>query len=138
MNQKTKVKALQDELEIPMNVHRWRKVEATDPENYERILKIQTLQRRLIAKTEEVTKLFAITNLMIIVNKVYEKDNLIKEKEKLYMELKNILARQPGDEIHQQLANYKDSLKDKAGQMKKMLNELKQAQEQVIHNIIFW
>jgi hypothetical protein len=37
-----------------MNVHRWRKLEATDQENFERILKIQTLQRRLIAKTEEV------------------------------------------------------------------------------------
>jgi len=57
LNQKTKVRALQDELEIPMNVHRWRKVEATDQENYERILKIQTLQRRLIAKTEEVLNL---------------------------------------------------------------------------------
>jgi len=40
LSQKTKVKVLRDELEIPMNVHRWRKVEATDPENYERILKI--------------------------------------------------------------------------------------------------
>lgn len=54
LNQKGKVKALNDELEIPMNVHRWRRTEAVDPENYERILKIQTLQRRLIAKTEEV------------------------------------------------------------------------------------
>lgn len=45
LNQKAKVKALQDELENPMNVHRWRKLEATDQENYERILKIQTLQR---------------------------------------------------------------------------------------------
>ena len=54
LNQKTRVRALQDELSVPMNVHRWRKVEATDQENYERILKIQTLQRRLIAKTEEV------------------------------------------------------------------------------------
>jgi chromosome segregation ATPase len=115
LTQKTKVRALQDELEIPMNVHRWRKVEATDQENYERILKIQTLQRRLIAKTEEVN----------------EKDQLIKEKEKLYMELKNILARQPGVEIQQQLATYKDNLKEKSAQMKKMLEELKQAQDQV-------
>ncbi len=67
-----------------MNVHRWRKLEATDQENYERILKIQTLQRRLIAKNEEVT----------------EKDLLIKEKEKLFLELKTILSRQPGNEIY--------------------------------------
>ena len=60
-----------------MNVHRWRKLEATDQENYERILKIQTLQRRLIAKNEEVT-----------------------EKDKLFLELKTILSRQPGNEIY--------------------------------------
>ena len=51
MRQKNRVKTLADELQIKMNVHRWRKLEATDQENYERILKIQTLQRRLIAKT---------------------------------------------------------------------------------------
>lgn len=45
LNQRAKVKALQDELENPINVHRWRKLEATDQDNYERILKIQTLQR---------------------------------------------------------------------------------------------
>jgi len=115
LNQKGKVKALSDELTIPMNVHRWRKIEAIDPENYERILKIQTLQRRLIAKTEEAN----------------DKDQLIKEKEKLYMELKNILARQPGPEIQQELATYKENLKEKNGQMKKMLGELKQSQNQV-------
>jgi len=32
-----------------MNVHRWRKLEATDQENYERILKIQTLQRYILS-----------------------------------------------------------------------------------------
>jgi hypothetical protein len=47
LNQRAKVKALEDELENPMNVHRWRKLEATDQDNYERILKIQTLQRYL-------------------------------------------------------------------------------------------
>lgn len=43
LNEKTKVKALQDELENPLNVHRWRKLEATDQATFEKILKIQTL-----------------------------------------------------------------------------------------------
>jgi hypothetical protein len=43
LRQKNRVKTLSDELQIKMNVHRWRKLEATDQENYERILKIQTL-----------------------------------------------------------------------------------------------
>jgi len=120
LNQRARVRALRDELETPMNVHRWRKIEATDPENYERILKVQAMQRRLIAKTEESN----------------EKDQLIKEKEKLYMELKNILARQPGAEIQQEIAMYKESLKEKSAQMKNMVGELKQSQNQVhIHEM---
>jgi hypothetical protein len=67
-----------------------------------------------------------------IFKKVQEKENLIKEKEKLFMELKNILARQPGAEIHEQLENYKESLKEKTAQMKKMMGELKNSQNQVI------
>ena len=37
-----------------MNIHRWRKLEGSDPSTYEMIQKIHTLQRRLIVKTEEV------------------------------------------------------------------------------------
>lgn len=31
LQEKTKVKALSEELENPMNVHRWRKLEGSDP-----------------------------------------------------------------------------------------------------------
>lgn len=51
LQEKTKVTALSEELENPMNVHRWRKLEGSDPATFELIQKIQTLQRRLIAKT---------------------------------------------------------------------------------------
>jgi hypothetical protein len=54
--ERTKVKALSEELENPLNVHRWRKLEGSDPGTYEMIQKIQTLQKRLIAKTEEVVE----------------------------------------------------------------------------------
>lgn len=70
LQEQTKVKALSEELENPMNVHRWRKLEGSDPATYEMIQKIQTLQKRLIAKTEEVV----------------EKDLLLQEKEKLYVD----------------------------------------------------
>ena len=56
LQERTKVKALSEELENPMNVHRWRKLEGSDPDTYEMIQKIQTLQKRLIAKTEEVVE----------------------------------------------------------------------------------
>lgn len=47
------MKALSEELENPMNVHRWRKLEGSDPTTFEMIQKIHTLQKRLISKTEE-------------------------------------------------------------------------------------
>jgi len=90
LEQQQKVKYLKDELEKPLNVHRWRKLESTDIETYELIQKIQSLQKRLIAKTEEVS----------------EKDVLIQEKEKLYIELKNILAKQSGPEVTEKLVIY--------------------------------
>ncbi|KAJ1479606.1 hypothetical protein T484DRAFT_2022988, partial [Baffinella frigidus] len=114
LSERTKVKALSEELENPMNVHRWRKLEGSDPGTLEMIQKIQTLQKRLIAKTEEVV----------------EKDLLIQEKEKLYVELKNILARQPGPEVAEQLSIYQQNLREKTRQMKAMASELNMYQAQ--------
>ena len=115
LQEKTKVAALSEELENPMNVHRWRKLEGSDPATFELIQKIQTLQRRLIAKTEEVV----------------EKGLVIQEKEKLYAELKAILARQPGAEVTEQLTVYQHNLKQKTRQMKAMAAELNMFQAQV-------
>merc|ERR1711998_334886 len=115
LQERTKVKALSEELENPMNVHRWRKLEGSDPATYEMIQKIKTLQKRLIAKTEEAV----------------EKDLIIHEKEKLYVELKNILARQPGPEVAEQLAIYQENLSTKTKQMQSMAAELNMYHAQV-------
>lgn len=115
LQEKTKVKALSEELENPMNVHRWRKLEGSDPATYEMIQKIQTLQKRLIHKTEQVV----------------EKDLVIKEKDKIYDELKGILARQPGPEVAEQLNAYQHNLKEKTKQMKVLAAELNMSQAQV-------
>jgi len=115
LQEQSKCKALHEELENPMNVHRWRKLEGSDPATYEMIQKVKMLQKRLIAKTEEVV----------------EKDMLIQEKEKLYVQLKNILARQPGPEVAEQLAWYSQNLKEKTKQMQQMASELKSYHGQV-------
>lgn len=109
LEQQQKAKYLNDELDKPFNVHRWRKLECTDPETYEMIQKIQSLQKRLISKTEEVS----------------EKDVLIQEKEKLYIELKNILAKQSGPEVAEKLQVYQQNLKERGKQLKEMVSELK-------------
>jgi len=115
LQDRTKVKALSEELENPENTHRWRKLEGSDPGAYEMVQKIQALQKRLISKTEEVV----------------EKDLLIQEKDKLYVELKNILARQPGPEVAEQLSIYQQGLRDKTKSMKAMASELNMYQVQV-------
>jgi len=115
LRERTRCKALEEELENPMNIHRWRKLEGSDPSTYEMIQKMQTLQKRLINKTEEVV----------------EKELLIQEKEKLYVELKHILARQPGPEVAEQLQIYQQTLKEKTKQMKAMASELNMYESQV-------
>ncbi|CAM4476877.1 unnamed protein product [Leuciscus chuanchicus] len=100
--ERTRCRALEDELKNPINIHHWRKMEATDPSTFELIQKIHCLQRRLIAKTQEVV----------------EKELLLQEKEKLYVELKHILARQPGPEAAEKLQVYQRTLREKTKQLK--------------------
>mmetsp|Transcript_35060 Transcript_35060/g.81393 ORF Transcript_35060/g.81393 Transcript_35060/m.81393 type:complete len:843 (+) Transcript_35060:117-2645(+) len=116
LREETKAKALQEELENPMNVHRWRELEGSDPATYEMIQKVKSLQKLLIAKTEEVM----------------ERDAKIQEKEKLYVQLKNIITRQPGPEVAEQLAWYSQNLKEKTQHMKQMAQELEMYHTQVL------
>mmetsp|Transcript_9329 Transcript_9329/g.13814 ORF Transcript_9329/g.13814 Transcript_9329/m.13814 type:complete len:914 (-) Transcript_9329:14-2755(-) len=106
--QQTKVKALSEELENPMNVHRWRKLEGSDPQQYEMILKLQSLQKRLITKTEEVM----------------EKEKKLAEKQKVVDDLKVILKRQPGPELAEQLNLYQDKFRKNESKMKTVTSEL--------------
>jgi len=115
LQERTKVKALSEELENPMNVHRWRKLEGSDPAMYELIQKVRTLQKRLIAKTEEVVS----------------KDMEISEKERLHKELTAVLEKQPGPEVMEQLEQYQETFAAKMKQMKAMQSELRTYQAQV-------
>jgi len=108
LQERTKVKALSEELENPMNVHRWRKLEGSDPATYEMMQKVKTLQKRLISKTEEAV----------------EKDLAIQEKEKLYLEMRNLLSKQPGPEVVEEVGKQQNNLKEKTKQMKAMAAEL--------------
>ncbi|TNM84643.1 hypothetical protein fugu_008821 [Takifugu bimaculatus] len=93
----------------PVNIHRWRCLEGSDPGKYELIMKIQSLQKRLIAKSQELE----------------ERELLLQEKEKLYVELKQILARQPGPEAAEQLQQHKWLLRDKASKLKALTAQVR-------------
>ena len=79
------------------------------------IQRAHKLQKALIKKTEEVAA----------------KDSLIQQKEKLYVELRAILARQPGPEVAEQLNLYQANLAEKTKQLKSMSSELALHRQQV-------
>jgi chromosome segregation ATPase len=117
-----KTVALENEFHRPMNVHRWRTLESSDPQTYEMIQHVRALQKRLIQKSEEVLN----------------KDSQIQEKEKMYVQLKSLLARQHGPEVSDMLQVYQQNLKDKTRQMKSMSDELERYQASVKeYNFIF-
>ncbi|NXE36635.1 CFA58 protein, partial [Ptilorrhoa leucosticta] len=114
LREQTRCKILEEELLKPLRVHRWRKLEASDPTAFELILKVQRLQKRLITKTDEVI----------------EKEFLLQEKEKLYVELRHVLARQPGPEAAEQLQQYRNVLREKTKQIKALSSELNMCETQ--------
>ncbi len=115
IQEKMQVQALSEELENPINVHRWRKLEGTDPDTYEMLQKIHALQKRLIKKTEEVIA----------------KDNDLQQHEKKIQHLKLTLARQPGPEMADAIEVYQQNLREKTKQMRAMNAELGMYQAQV-------
>ena len=109
------MKGLSEELENPMNVHRWRKLQCIDSENYELITKTQTLLKRLIAKTEEVK----------------QKETISEEKDTSLNELRISMKRQPSLEEARMITTFKDSLQQKDKQMVVMQQDLSVYQDQV-------
>lgn len=108
LREKIKVKSLSEELENPLNVHRWRRLEGSDPDSFEMIQKIQALQKRLIQKTEDLI----------------QKDIVIQEQEKSNLELQNRLARQPGPDVFAQLAKCRRDMSEKMRQINALKGEL--------------
>jgi chromosome segregation ATPase len=106
---KNKVSSLTLESKRKLNIHRWTKLEYSDPEKYELISQINALQKRLIAKSEEVNR----------------KEELIQEKEKLYVKLKTIVARQTGADMEDALVKYHNKIKEEADRLKKLKEEIK-------------
>lgn len=97
LQEKTKVKSLQAELENPLNIHRWRKLEGKDPPTLELIQKIQSLQKRLISRNEDIV----------------DRELSLAEKEKQVADLRASLARQPGADVIDEARSLKVELQKK-------------------------
>jgi chromosome segregation ATPase len=115
IEEKLKTKALSDELAKPINIHRWRRLQDTNSDAYSMIKRVRRLQKNIIKKSSQVD----------------QKDKEIQEKEKLYVDLRRVLARQPGSEAAEQLRIYTATLREKRGKFKTMKSELKMYQTKV-------
>ncbi|XP_028278040.1 cilia- and flagella-associated protein 58-like [Parambassis ranga] len=91
-------------------------LQGSDPGKYQLILKIQSLQKRLINKTEELA----------------EQELLLQEKEKLYIELKHVLARQPGPEAAEQLQQCQWTLRDRTKKLKVLIAQARVLDSNII------
>lgn len=108
------VRALSSELENPLNVHRWRKLEGSDPELLDVLSRYASLQKRLITKTEEVV----------------ERDLTIVERDRVVADLKARLAAVPGSELLDQLAAAQHLLSERSRQLKSLASEANMFQTQ--------
>ncbi|KAL2911092.1 hypothetical protein HK105_209456 [Polyrhizophydium stewartii] len=115
MQEQMRVKALEQELENPINVHRWRKLEGSNPQAFDMIQLLHTLQKKLIVKNKEDK----------------EKEEFIKVQEELYLHLKQMLAKQVGPEAIEQISELEAQLKQKHVQLRHMDTELNMYQAQV-------
>ena len=99
------------EMESPsrQNIHRWRKLESTDPDAMELLRKVASLQKHLIKKTDEASK----------------KSDTISEQAKVIAELRLEISRHCNRaENFDELSAYQSSIALKDQQLRSMAGEL--------------
>ncbi|XP_031349556.1 cilia- and flagella-associated protein 58-like [Photinus pyralis] len=114
--ERLKCRALEEELQNPLNIHRWRKLEGSDPDVLDLLKKIQLLQKRLLNQTSEAV----------------ERERQLKEAEKLYTNLKQIMAKQPSPTIQEDLNKTRKALTLRGNKLKCLVSELNMTELQSI------
>ncbi|XP_045455418.1 cilia- and flagella-associated protein 58-like [Melitaea cinxia] len=113
--ERLRVRALEEALETPLNVHRWRKLQGTDPESVHLTQKLRLTQKKVLAQSE-----------MLVL-----KDRELKETKNLYSAVKDMLALQPSPEIQQTLNRTQRALAQRTTKMKCLIAELSMRERQV-------
>lgn len=104
-----KAQAFAEEVERPMNVHRWRHLEGSDPAAHEMVLQVQSLQKRLIAVTEAGV----------------EKGMKLQESAAELASVREQLAARPGNDTWQKLSKAQADAASKSKQIKALKAELR-------------
>ncbi|XP_047099162.1 cilia- and flagella-associated protein 58-like [Schistocerca piceifrons] len=103
-HEKLKCRALEEELQNPLNVHRWRRLEGADPEKYDLVQKVRHLQRRVLNMSKMAT----------------DRETQMKEMERRYKELVEKTEKQckPAQELADKLTEVKHTLEKKTQTVK--------------------
>ncbi|GLG96888.1 Coiled-coil domain-containing protein 147, partial [Gryllus bimaculatus] len=99
--ERQKTRALEEELQNPLNVHRWRKLQGTDPCTFDLIEKVQLLQKRLLAQAAVAI----------------EREVQLRDAQRLYAGLRQLLERQPGPEVAVTLHRTQQALRERGRKM---------------------
>jgi len=108
-NERAKRKILSNELGRPINIHRWRFLEHSDPDRYAMLLKAHNLQRKILETGQSIV----------------EKEALLQEEEKKYSKIKSSIGHMSTVvDLRAQLAHYSSAIKTKTSQIEKLNAEL--------------
>ncbi|KAI5639432.1 cilia- and flagella-associated protein 58 [Phthorimaea operculella] len=113
--ERLRVRALEEALETPLNVHRWRKLQGTDPDAVHLTQKLRLTQKKVLVQSE-----------MLVL-----KDRELKETKNLYGAVKDMLALQPSPEIQQTLNRTQRALAARTTKMKCLIAEVSMRERQV-------
>jgi chromosome segregation ATPase len=107
--------AMEEELQLPINIHRWTLLESTDPARFEKLKRYQELQADLVARTKEVQAL----------------QDQIKEKESEFQELQVAFRRKPGIEAEMRVQEYRGKAKSEKFSLDQITTQLEIYREAV-------
>jgi hypothetical protein len=112
--EKCMISALQEQMRHPINVHRWRLLEATSPEAYEMVLRINLLTRLLVNRNSNLR----------------QQSRYLEQKQEIYVEARKALERSPGLETPEEVTYYQHLLYAKQEQYHHLKRELLGAESQ--------
>ncbi|ESL10225.1 hypothetical protein TRSC58_02045 [Trypanosoma rangeli SC58] len=111
--ERQRCRALVDELQRPVHVHRWRRLESDAPEVLDGIYKAQAIERQILQKHDMLA----------------EKTELLAKRTAEYDAIRRKLACLPGPELAEDLSLYNENLERRTEQIGGMSSELREVEQ---------
>ncbi|XP_066582419.1 cilia- and flagella-associated protein 58-like [Prorops nasuta] len=107
-DERLRVMALEEEVQTPLNIHRWRILQESHLSKFDPSQKIRLLEKRILQQSR----------------KLIEQDKQIRVAEKLSKTLCNALSKNPGPEVKASLRNTQKALRSQGEKLKCLMSEV--------------